>query len=88
MALDRLDTIGKTENDIKTRQHQIVDLDRMTLNMSNTHVFRPRWKANSQEQWKLMTCTLHDITMKTKNKEGSAAVAEASKFSKITTFKI
>ena len=31
MVLDRLDTIGKTGNDIKTRPHQIVDLDRLTL---------------------------------------------------------
>ena len=29
-----------------------------------------------------MTWTLHYVTMKTKNKEGSAAVAEASKFLK------
>ena len=75
MVLDRFDTIGKTGNDIKTRQHQIVDWDRMTLNISNTH----RWKANSQEHWNVMSCTLHYITMITKNKEWSAAVAEASK---------
>ena len=77
--MDRLDTIGKTGNDIETRQHQIVDWNRMTLNISNTHVRRPRWKANSQEHWNLMTDTLHYITMRTKNKEGSAAIAEASK---------
>ena len=75
MELDRLDTIGKT------RPHQIVDLDRLTLKISHTHMFRPRWKAKSREHWNLMTCTLHYVTMKTKNKEGSAAVAGASKIS-------
>ena len=79
MVLDRLDTIGKTGNDIKIRQQQIVYLDRMTLKISHTHVFQPFWKAKSREHWNLMTCTLHYVTMKTKNKEGSAAVAEASK---------
>ena len=79
MVLDTLDTIGKTGNDSKTRPHQIVDLDRLTLKISHTHMFRPRWKAKSREHWNLMTWTLHYITMKTKNKEGSAAVAEASK---------
>ena len=69
---DRLDTIGKAGNDIKTRQDQIVDLDRMALKMSHTHMFRPRWKAKSREHWNLMTCTLHYVTMKTKNEEGSA----------------
>ena len=77
--LDRLDAIGKTENDIQTRQHQIVDLDRMALKISHAHVFRPRWKAKSREHGSLMTYTLHYVTMKTKIKEGSAAIAEASK---------
>ena len=70
MVFDRLDTIGKTGNHSTTRPHQIVDLDRLTLKMPHTHI----------DHWNLMTWTLHYVTMKTKNKEGSAAVAEASKF--------